>query len=135
MFGNYKLTTSTGKHLEDVSHQHIVSLMCKLKTSAKGSDELSSGFDRDRGRRRNELTNNKTVKGRYQIRIQLKDFFGFAEHQEKAICGLGYKLTWKGITDNSVLKKDNAINIGKIKLNAIESYVPQYTPSISQQKN
>ena len=27
LFSNYKLTTSSGKHLEDISHAHIVSLM------------------------------------------------------------------------------------------------------------
>ena len=32
LFSNYKLTTSSGKHLEDVSHAHIVSLMYKLIT-------------------------------------------------------------------------------------------------------
>ena len=117
-----------------MGHAHIVSLMYKLLTSAKGSDDLSTGFDRDRGRRRNELTNNKTVKGRYHIRIYLKLIFGFAEHQEKATCGLGYKLTLTRNTDNSVLNKDNAINIGKIKLNAIEWYVAHYTRGISQQK-
>ena len=89
LFSIYKLTTSSGKHIEDVSHAHVVSLMYKLLTSAKGSDYLSTGFDRDRGRRRNQLTNNKTVKGRYHIRIYLKDIFGFAEDQEKATCGLG----------------------------------------------
>ena len=36
-------------------------------------------------------------------------------------------------TDNAVLNKANAINIGKIKINAIEWYVPQYTPSAEQQ--
>ena len=36
-------------------------------------------------------------------------------------------------TDNAVLNKDNAINIGKIKINALEWYVPHYTPSIQQQ--
>ena len=120
LFSIYKLTTSSGKHIEDVSHAHVVSLMYKLLTSAKGSDDLSIGFDRDRGRRRNELTNNKTVKGRYHIRIYLKDILGFAEHQEKATCGLGYKLTLTRSTDNSVLNKDNAINIGRIINNAIE---------------
>ena len=89
LYSNYKLTTSSGKHLEDVNHAHIVSLMYKLLTSAKGSDNMSAGFDRDKGRRRNELTNNKTVKGKHHIRIFLKDFFGFAEHQEKATYGLG----------------------------------------------
>ena len=31
------------------------------------------------------------------------------------------------------MNKDNATNIGKIKINSIELYVPHYTPSISQQ--
>ena len=133
LFNNYKLTTSSAKHLEKIDHAHIVSLMYKLLTSSKGSDDLSIGFDRDRTRRRNELTNNKNIKGKYHVRIYLKDVFGFAEYQEKATYGLGYKLTLTRNTDNAVLNKDNAINIGKIKINAIEWYVPHYTPSIQQQ--
>ena len=62
LFSNYKLTTSSGKHLEDVSHTHIVSLMYKLITTAKDMNNLAIGFDRDRTRRRNELTNNKNIK-------------------------------------------------------------------------
>ena len=38
---------SSGKHLEDISHAHIVSLMYKLITSAEDTDDLSIGFDRD----------------------------------------------------------------------------------------
>ena len=48
LFSNYKLTTSSGKHLENIDHAHIVSLMYKLIRSSKGSDDLSIGFDRDR---------------------------------------------------------------------------------------
>ena len=55
LFSNFKLTTSSGKHLEEVSHAHIVSLMYKLLRSSKDSDDLSIGFDRNRGRRKNEL--------------------------------------------------------------------------------
>ena len=44
LFSNYKLTTSSGKHLEEVSHAHIVSLMYKLITTARGCDDLSIGF-------------------------------------------------------------------------------------------
>ena len=58
----YKLTTSSGMHLEDISHAHILSLMYKLITTAKGCDDLSVGFDRDRTGRRKELTNNKKQK-------------------------------------------------------------------------
>ena len=35
--------------------------------------------------------------------------------------------------DNSVLNKDNAFNIGKIKINSIERVVPHYAPSNRQQ--
>ena len=133
LFSNYKLTTSSGKHFENIDHAHIVSLMYKLLSSSKGSDDLSIGFDRDRTRRRNELTNNKNKKGKYHIRIYLKDVFSFAEYQEKATYGLGYKLTLTRNTDNAVLNKGNAINNGKVKINALEWYVPHYTPSVQQQ--
>ena len=133
LFSNYKLTTSSGKHLENIDHAHIVSLMYKLLSLSRGSDDLSIGFDRDRTRRRNELTNKKNIKGKFHVRIYLKDVFGFAEFQEKGTYGLGYKLTLTGNTDNSVLNKANAINLGKIKINAIEWYVPHYTPSMQQQ--
>ena len=133
LFSNYKLTTSSGKHLENIDHAHIVSLMYKHLTSSKGSDDLSIGLDRDRGRRQRELTNNKTQKGKYHVRIYLKDVFGFAEYQEKGTYGLGYKLTLTRNTDNAVLNKANAINNGKVKINAIEWYVPHYTPSVQQQ--
>ena len=91
------------------------------------------GFDRDSDRRQRELTINKTQKGKYHVRNYLKDVFSFAEYQDKGTYGLGYKLTLTRNTDNAVLKKDNAINNGKIKINAIEWYVPHYTPSIQQQ--
>ena len=133
LFSNYKLTTSSGKHLENIDHAHIVSLMYKLLSSSKGSDDLSIGFDRDRARRRNELTINKNIKGKCHIRIYLKDVFGFAEYQEKGTYGLGYKLTMTRNSDNAVLNKGNAMNLGKIKINALEWYVPHYTPSMQKQ--
>ena len=133
LFSNYKLTTSSGKHLENIDHAHIVSLMYKLLTSSKGSDDLSIGFDRDRNRRQRELTDNKTQKGKYHIRIYLKEVFGFAEYQNKGTYGLGYKLTLTRNTNNAVLNKDIAINLGRIKIKAIEWYVPHYTPSLQQQ--
>ena len=101
LFSNYKLTTSSGKHLENIDHAHIVSLMYKLLSSSKGSDDSSIGFDRDRGRRQRALTKNKTQKGKFHVRIYLKDVFGFAEYQEKGTYGLGYKLTLTRNTDNA----------------------------------
>ena len=120
LFSNYKLTTSSGKHLENIDHTHIVSLMYKLLTSSRGSVDLSIGFDRDRNRRQRELTNNKTQKGKFHVRIYLKDVFGFAEYQEKATYGPRYKLTLTRNCDNAVLNKGNETNIGKIEVNAIE---------------
>ena len=64
LFSNYKLTSHSGKHLENIDHAHTVSLIYKLITSSRGSDDLSIGFDRDRTRRRNELTINKSIKGK-----------------------------------------------------------------------
>ena len=133
LFSNFKLTTSSRKHLENLYHAHIVSLMYKLLTSSKGSDDLTIGFDRDRNRRKREMTNNKNIKGKYLMRIYLKDIFGFAEHQEKATYGLGYKLTLTRNDDNAVLNKTNATVIGKIKSNIIEWYVPHYTASLKEQ--
>ena len=132
LFSNYKLTTSSGKHLEEISHAHIVSLMYKLLTSSRDSDDLSIGFDRNRGRRKNELTNNKTTKGIYHIRFYLQDIFGFAEHQEKGTYGLGYKLTLTRNTDNAVLNKDNVVVNGIVKINSLDWYVPHYSPNLEE---
>ena len=84
-----KLTTNSGKHFEDNSHIHIVSLLYKLITSSKNSDDLSIRFDRSRNRRRDELAQNKNVKVRYHLRIMLQGVFAFADCQKKATYGLG----------------------------------------------
>ena len=84
---------------------------------------MSIGFHRDRDRRQRKLTNNKNIKEKYHIRVYLKDIFGFAEI-DKATFGLGYKLTSTRNSDNVVLKKANAINNAKIKINSMEWYVP-----------
>ena len=108
--------------------------MYKLITSVRDTDDLSIVFDRDRGRRQRELTNNKKIRGKNHVRIYLKDIFGFANYQEKASFGLGYNLTLTRNVDNSVLNKANATIVGTIKFNAMEWYVPHFTLSISTQK-
>ena len=57
--------------------------MYKLITSSKESNDLSIAFDRSRARRQDEMTDNKRVKGKYHLRIMLRDVFGFAESQKK----------------------------------------------------
>ena len=133
LFSNFKLTTSGGKHLEDISHSHIVSLMYKLITSSKDSNDLSIGFDQSRNRRRDELALNKNIKGKYHVKIMLKDVFGFAEHHEKATYGLGYKLTLTRNKDDAVIDKAGAIAEARIRIDHIHWYVSHYTPSIQQQ--
>ena len=91
LFSNIRLTTSSGKLLEDISHANIVSLTYKLITTAIDTDDLSIGFYRDPGKRQQQLTNNKTQKGTVRLRIMLKDIFGFLEHQEKSTYVLGFK--------------------------------------------
>ena len=132
LFSNYKLTTSSGKQLEEISYAHIVSLMYKLLTSSEDSHDLSIGFDRNRGRRKNELSNNKTFKGEYHIGIYLEDIFGFAEYQKKGTYGLGYKLTLTRNTDNAVLNKDNAVGNGRVKIKGLDWYVPLYSPNLEE---
>ena len=133
LFSKFKLTTSSRKHLEDVSHAHLVSLMYKLITSSKKSDDLSVGFDRSRARRQDEMTDNKRVKGKYHLRIMLKDIFSFAEHQEKSTYGLGYKLTLTRNKDEAVIDKAPGIANARIKIDHVHWYVPHYIPSMAQQ--
>ena len=81
------------KYLEAFRHAHIVSLIYKTTTnSAKDTDDLFIGFDQDRDRRKQELTNKKYNKGKYHIGIYLKGIFGCADHQEK-----GKSYTWSRI--------------------------------------
>ena len=93
LFSKFNLTTSSGKHLEDRSHAHIVCLKFKLITTARDTDGLCIGFDRGRNRKGDELTNIKNIKVKYHVRNMLEDVLGFAEQQEKATYGLGYKIT------------------------------------------
>ena len=44
------------KTLRDINHAHVVSSKYKLIISAKDTDDLFFGFDRDRNRRQQELT-------------------------------------------------------------------------------
>ena len=67
LFSIYKLETSSGEHLEEINHAHIVSLLYELLSSSKESDDSSIGFDCSRDRRKRELTNNRNIKGKYHL--------------------------------------------------------------------
>ena len=132
LFSIYKLVTHSSKHLEEVTNAHTVCLIYKVITSSKDSDDLSIGFDRNRERRKRELTNNKNIKGKYHVRIYLKNVFGYAEHQENCTYGLGYRLILTRDTDNAVLNKDPTLANAKVKINSLDWYVPHYTPNLQE---
>ena len=69
LFNKHKLTTSSGKHLENIEHGHIACLMYKLLTTAGRCYVLSIVFHRDCDTRQQELTNNKKTKGKNHVRI------------------------------------------------------------------
>ena len=130
----YKLQSSSGKHIEEINHAHIVCLMYKLITSPRNTDDLSFGFDRGRGKRQRELTNNENIKSKHHVTIMLGEIFGFAQHQEKGTYGLGYKLTLTRNSDSVVSNQGNEINNAKIKINSIDWYISNYTPLLVQEK-
>ena len=81
VFSKYRLTSSSGKELNELDNAHVICLMHKLISSSRNSDDLSIGFHRSNVAREREVTNNITTKGIYHVRIYLKDIFGFAEHK------------------------------------------------------
>ena len=83
------MASSSGKEIEESDNAHVISLMHKLRSSSRDSDELSIGFHRSIEARETALTINKTTKGNYHVRIFSKDVFGFAEHQDNCTYGLG----------------------------------------------
>ena len=105
LFCIFTSTTSSGKHLEGISHAHMICVMYKLISSSEDSDDLFFGFDRNWGKKQEKITKNKNIKDKYHLRIMLKVVFGCAENQEKTIYGLGWKKTLTIINDESVMDK------------------------------
>ena len=132
LFSIYKLTSHSSKHLEEITNAHTVCLMYKVVTSSKDGDDLSIGFDRDRGRRKKELTNNKNIEGKYHTRVYLKNIIGHAECQEKGTYGLGYRLILTRNNDNTALQKDTGLTNAKVKINSLDWYVPHYTANLEE---
>ena len=91
------------------------------------------GFEENTTIRRQELTNNKTEKGTFFVRIKLKDLFGFADH-ENITYGLGYTLILKRDNNNDVVFRTNGVNAAKVVVNDISWYIPHYVPSLENQQ-
>ena len=128
LFSEAKLTTSTGKHLEKVDNLHPICLMYKLLTSSQQTSQLMYGFEGSITIRRQEITNNKTEKGTFFVRIKLKDLFGFAD-QEKTIYGLGYTLTVKRNSSKNVIIRGAGVDAAKVVVKDVSWYIAHYVPS------
>ena len=140
-FNNYRITTSSGKEIEETDNGHVICLMYKLISSSRDSDDLSIGFHRSNEARETELTNKKATKGKYHVRICLKDIFGFAGHQDNCTYGLGYKFTLQKNSDNhlsshSAGAKDaaNLALAGRVIVSDLNLHILHYTPNMSKQK-
>ena len=66
---------------------------------------MSIGFDRERERRQQAVTNNRVINGKYHVIFMLNVIFGLAEHQENATYRLSYTVTLTTNQDSSVLKR------------------------------
>ena len=133
LFSEAKLTTSSGKHLENVDNLHPISLMYKCLTSTQQTSQLMYEIEESTDVRRQELTNNKNEKGTFFVRIKLKDLFGFAD-QEKITYGLGYTLTLKRNNNNDAILRVAGTDAAKISVKDIGWYILHYTPSLENQQ-
>ena len=140
LFDKHRLTSSSRKEIEEIDNALVICLMYKLISSSRDSDDLSIVFHQNNGARGKELTNNKTIKGNYHVRIYIKDVFGFVEHHDNCPYGSGYQSTKQRKSDNQVKSHPeqgtDAANValaGRFIIDDISSYVPHYTPSISNQ--
>ena len=107
---SFRLTSSSGREVEENDNAHVNCLFYKLISSSSDSDDLSIGFPRSNEARERDLTRIKTTKSNYHVRIYLKDVFGFAKHQDICNYGMGYKLTLQRNTDNHVLSHSAGVN-------------------------
>ena len=132
LFSEAKLVASSRKHVEKLDNLHPIFLMYELLTSTQQTSQLMDGFEESVTIRRHELTNHKTEKRTFFVRIKLKDLFGFAD-QEKITYGLGYTLTLKRNNNNDAIFRTAAVDAAKVVVKHISWYIPHYVPSIENQ--
>ena len=107
-------------------------MLYKQITSAKVTVDLSIGFDRDHGRTQKKLTNNNNQRANYHVKFLLRDVSGLAEYHEKSTYVSEYILTLTRKKTNAILNRATATANVKIKISAIDWYLPHYTPWMEQ---
>ena len=127
--------------MEEIDNAHVVCLLHNLLSSGRDSEDFSIGSHRSNDVREKELTNNKTTKDKYHVKIYFKDVFGFAGHQDNCTYGLGYKLTLQRKNENHKLshpaQANDATNLalaGRVITDDMSLYVWHYTPCTTNQK-
>ena len=93
-FNKYRLTSYSGKEIEEIDNGFVICSMYKKISSSKCSENLSIGFHGNITTRTRESNNKKETKGNYHVRNSLRHVFGFPEDQENATFVLGYKITF-----------------------------------------
>ena len=68
------MTRYSGKEIRKNYNAHVIHLICKLIPSSVDIDFLSNDFHRSSEALEGEMTNNRTTKGIYRVRIYLTDF-------------------------------------------------------------
>ena len=58
-FNKNRVTSSSGKELEEIDNAHVIRFIHNLSSSSRDTDDLSIGFHRSNGIRVRELTNNR----------------------------------------------------------------------------
>ena len=96
IFNKYRLTSGSGREIEELDKPHVNSLIYKTIKTSKISDDLSIGFHRDITTLK-KLNNNKKSKGVYHARLRFRGVFSFAEHQNDCTYGLGLKKLYREI--------------------------------------
>ena len=135
-----RLSSSSGKEIEEIDNAQGICLLRKLISSSRDSDDLSIGFHRSFDVREKKLTNKKSTKRNHHVRICLKDIFSFAGHQHNCSYGLVYKRTLQRSSDDHVLSHregaDGSAKIalaGRVIIEDKSLYIPHYIPNISNQ--
>ena len=129
LFSNFKLTTSSRKHLEDISIAHIVSLTYKLTTSTVMVCLLASIVNVEGG---NKSWLKTKMWKKHHVRNMLEDGLRFAEYRKKTTSGLENILTLPKNKDDTVLEKVPGITDARKKNDNSHWCVLHYTPSTLQ---
>ena len=131
LFNFYEFTKSNRKLSDVVSHARSFSWMHILVSLSKGSTDLFKSFDRDCGRRQQELIKDENEQGTYHDVNMVR----VAEHQKKATSILAFILTITTKGSATVLKQAGpaeAAREAKFVKSSIDLYVPLCTPKTEE---